>query len=59
MVHEEGIIRDNSDIDDHVILEVFIFRNERIALSILEADASTFVDTIEVLTVLTMDSVVS
>ena len=45
------VIRNNSNIDDHVVLEVLISRNECVPTVVLEADAvcGTFVKAVEVL----------
>ena len=45
------VVRDNSNIDDHIILKVLISRNECVPMVVLETDAvrSTFVEAVEVL----------
>ena len=42
-------VRSDPHVNDHVILEVFVFCNESIAMSVLKAHPSPFVDAIEIL----------
>lgn len=45
------VVRDNPNMDDHVVLKVLISRNQCVPTVVLEADAvcSTFVKTVKVL----------
>ena len=46
-----GVISNNSNVDDHVVLEVLVSRNECVPTIVLEADAvcGTFIEAVEVL----------
>ena len=46
-----GVIRNDSNVDDHIVLEVLVSRNECVSTVVLEADAvcGTFVEAVEVL----------
>ena len=46
-----GVIRNDSNVDDHIVLEVLVSRNECVPTVVLEADAvcGTFVEAVEVL----------
>ena len=46
-----GVIRNDSNVDDHIVLEVLVSRNECVPTVILEANAvcGTFVEAVEVL----------